>query len=216
MELLIEGAKYFGLEPDKVAVDRFALYMHELQRWGKAINLTAIKKPDEIIIKHFVDSMSIVPLLKTGEKILDVGSGAGMPGLVIAILRDDLHVTSIDAVDKKARFQRHIARLLGLANVEVLHGRVEQLAEDVGADFDCVTSRAFSDLTRFAQLAGGLVRVGGRLIAMTAGRFDRASAQSLASQGLEHQQTNRYKLPLEMGNRNLEVFLRISATDKAK
>ena len=210
-ELLLEGARGFGLELDAVALARFEQFMAELHRWNRSINLTAITKPAEIIIKHFVDSLSIAPLLRTGERLLDIGSGAGLPGLAIAVVRPDLTLTSIDAVDKKVRFQRHICRLLGLHQVEVLHGRVEQLATQRGAQYDLVVSRAFCDVDRFVRLAYPLVRCGGRLVAMVAGDEDDANQGAGVvgdRSGLQHLETIHYRLPQGAGERNLVVFMR--------
>lgn len=204
-ELLREGAKSFGLALSERMLEQLELYRAELKRWNRAFNLTALKNDEQIIIKHFIDSFSIVPLLGRDEQVLDVGSGAGLPGLVVAILRDDLTITSLDAVDKKVRFQRHICRLLGLRRVTPLHGRVEQHS----GCYHVVTSRAFRDLNRFVQLTRGLVRPGGRLIAMVAGDGTEPSAAvtTLEEQyGLRHRETRPYRLPRGMGERCLVIL----------
>lgn len=205
--LLCEGARIFGLEPSESQVERFGLYLSELQRWNRSINLTAIHNPDQVTVKHFVDSFSLIPLLEKGERLLDVGSGAGLPGLAIAIMRDDLSITSLDAVDKKVRFQRHITRLLELGHVAVVHGRVEQLAEEQPGQYDVVTSRAFRDIERFAALVWKLLRPGGRLVAMVAGDLS-VSSDALSAVGLEYLQSVRYELPRGMGARAVAVFRR--------
>lgn len=205
--LLCEGARIFGLEPSESQVERFGLYLSELQRWNRSINLTAIHNPDQVTVKHFVDSFSLIPLLEKGERLLDVGSGAGLPGLAIAIMRDDLSITSLDAVDKKVRFQRHITRLLELGHVAVVHGRVEQLAEEQPGQYDVVTSRAFRDIERFAALVWKLLRPGGRLVAMVAGDLS-VSSDALSAVGLEYLQSVRYELPRGMGARTVAVFRR--------
>lgn len=210
-KLLHEGAQAFGIELTDQAVGRLQQYMAELLRWNRSLNLTAITQPDEIVSKHFVDAMSIVPLLAPGERLLDVGSGAGLPALVVAMLLDGQPITSLDAVDKKVRFQRHICRLLGLAQVEVLHGRVENLAEKRAGLFDLVTSRAFRDPVRFIQLAHRLVRPGGRLVAMVSSVVAPAGYDMKAltdAYGLQLVETRSYELPRQMGGRQLLVFSR--------
>lgn len=211
VRLLHEGASAFGIGLDDQAVERLRQYMDELLRWNRSLNLTAITLPDEIVIKHFVDAMSIVPLLAPGERLLDVGSGAGLPGLVVAILRDDQPITSLDAIDKKIRFQRHVCRLLGLTQVEALHGRVEGLAEKRAGQFDLVTSRAFRDPLRFIQLAHRLVRPGGRLVAMVSSTLTTTGHDMEAfadEHGLQLVETRSYELPRQMGGRQLLVLSR--------
>ncbi len=211
VKLLQEGARSLGVELSGQAVGRLEQYMGELLRWNRSINLTAITQPDEIIAKHFVDSMSIVPLLRPHEHLLDVGSGAGLPGLVVAMLRDDLPITSVDAVDKKVRFQRHICRLLTLDQVEAIHQRVERLAEQRPGQFDLVTSRAFRDPLRFMQLAHPLVRPGGRLVAMvanTGGIEEWNMEQCACDHGFRLLEMRSYELPRQLGARKLVVFVR--------
>jgi 16S rRNA (guanine527-N7)-methyltransferase len=209
VKLLQEGARSLGVELSGQAVGRLEQYMGELLRWNRSINLTAITQPDEIIAKHFVDSMSIVPLIRPHEHLLDVGSGAGLPGLVVAMLRDDLPITSVDAVDKKVRFQRHICRLLTLDQVEAIHQRVERLAEQRPGQFDLVTSRAFRDPLRFMQLAHPLVRPGGRLVAMvanTGGIEEWNMEQCACDHGFRLLEMRSYELPRQLGARKLVVF----------
>lgn len=209
VKLLQEGARSLGVELSGQAVGRLEQYMGELLRWNRSINLTAITQPDEIIAKHFVDSMSIVPLIRQHEHLLDVGSGAGLPGLVVAMLRDDLPITSVDAVDKKVRFQRHICRLLTLDQVEAIHQRVERLAEQRPGQFDLVTSRAFRDPLRFMQLAHPLVRPGGRLVAMvanTGGIEEWNMEQCACDHGFRLLEMRSYELPRQLGARKLVVF----------
>ncbi|MDY0385048.1 16S rRNA (guanine(527)-N(7))-methyltransferase RsmG [Trichlorobacter sp.] len=209
VKLLQEGARSLGVELSGQAVGRLEQYMGELLRWNRSINLTAITQSDEIIAKHFVDSMSIVPLLRPHEHLLDVGSGAGLPGLVVAMLRDDLPITSVDAVDKKVRFQRHICRLLTLDQVEAIHQRVERLAEQRPGQFDLVSSRAFRDPLRFMQLAHPLVRPGGRLVAMvanTGGIEEWNMEQCACDHGFRLLEMRSYELPRQLGARKLVVF----------
>lgn len=210
-KLLQEGAQAFGIELTDQAIGRLQQYMAELLRWNRSLNLTAITQPDEIVSKHFVDAMSIVPLLAPGDHLLDVGSGAGLPGLVVAMLRDGQPITSLDAIDKKVRFQRHVCRLLGLMQVETLHGRVEGLAEKRTGQFDLVTSRAFRDPVRFIQLAHRLVRPGGRLVAMVSSAVTPAGHDMEVltdAHGLQLVETRSYELPRQMGGRQLLVFSR--------
>jgi 16S rRNA (guanine527-N7)-methyltransferase len=151
-----------------------------LHKWNRTYNLTAIRDPRAMIQYHLLDSLAVLSVLQksalatrrdTGKpfRLADVGSGAGLPGLVLAILQDDWHFVSIDKVDKKAAFQRQVCIELGLRNVEVSSARVEVLP---AASADAVISRAFSDLAEFTRLAGHLVIPGGRMFAMKGQRPD--------------------------------------------
>lgn len=207
--LLSEGAQAFGLTLHERMLEQLDLYRAELKRWNRAFNLTAVKNDEQIVVKHFIDSFSIVPVLGRDEAVLDVGSGAGLPGIVAAILRDDIGVTSLDAVDKKVRFQRHICRLLGLERVTALHERVEDHLEQNRGQYDVVTSRAFRDLLRFVRLTHQLVRPGGRLIAMVAGDGGEYSAllPGIEEQyAMRHRENRRYRLPKGMGERCLVIL----------
>lgn len=132
-------------------------YLQLLEKWNKVYNLTALRDGEKMLTHHIFDSLSVLPALKRvlgdGKKrILDVGSGAGLPGVVLAIALPDVSVTCIDTVGKKAAFVQQVAVALRLPNLAAVHGRVEQWR---GAPFDVVTSRAFSSLADFVELSRG-------------------------------------------------------------
>lgn len=140
----------------------------ELLRWNRARNLTAITDPGEVLEKHLCDSLTLLPWVEPGRRLLDLGSGAGFPGLPLKIACPGLEVVSIDAVAKKIAFQKHVVRQLHLDGFTPLHGRAEELArqDELALGFDLVTARALTSLPRFVALAAPFVRQGGRLIAM--------------------------------------------------
>lgn len=148
-------------------------YLSQLQRWNRTYNLTAIRDPSQMLVQHVFDSMSIVMRLRDATKdhvasgkqvsVLDAGSGAGLPGTIIAILEPDWRVSCVDAVEKKTAFIRQIAGVLGLSNLQALHNRIEMLQE---MNATIVTSRAFASLADFADLAGKHVARDGWLVAM--------------------------------------------------
>ncbi|HSI28647.1 MAG TPA: 16S rRNA (guanine(527)-N(7))-methyltransferase RsmG [Methylophilus sp.] len=138
-------------------------YIALLQKWNKVYNLTAVRDPQEMVSLHILDSLSVLPHIQSG-RLLDVGSGGGLPGLIIAITRPDVQITTIDTVQKKAIFMRQVKAELGLANVEVVHGRVETYQPPL--PFDQVISRAFSDIALFRRLTLHLIAPHGRWLAM--------------------------------------------------
>lgn len=207
--LLAAAAAELGLQIDEQQMAAFALLLQELVRWNRQINLTAITKPDAMTVKHLIDSFHLVPQLQQGEHLLDIGSGAGFPALVLAIMRPDCRISSIDAVAKKVSFQRHCARLLRLENVQALHGRVEQLALQQPEQFDLVVSRAFSSLELFVDLGLPLVRPGGRIISMRSAEGEHEQQQfadRLLQLGLQSEPCIRYCLPQQMGMRSLVIL----------
>lgn len=144
-------------------------YMHLLDRWSKTYNLSAIRGDESILTHHVLDSLAIMPALArwAGGRIiraLDVGSGAGLPGVVMAIARADWFITTVDSVGKKAAFVRQAAGELGLSNLVSLHGRVERMP--AVAAFDLIVSRAFATLTEFTELTERRLASGGVWVAM--------------------------------------------------
>ncbi len=148
--------------PVEPLATRLLAYLELLARWNATYNLTAIRDPQQMLTLHLLDSLAIAPFVH--GRVADIGSGAGLPGLVLALARPDIQVTSIESAGKKARFQREAVRVLGLANVSVLAERAEQAPR--GEGFDCVLSRAFGSLAQFVRVGGHLLRDNGRLLAM--------------------------------------------------
>jgi 16S rRNA (guanine527-N7)-methyltransferase len=211
-DLLTKAVAELNLELAEQQVGACELVLQELLRWNKKINLTAITNRDEMTVKHLIDSLHLVPQLRPGDRVLDIGSGAGFPALVLAIARPDCLITSIDAVWKKISFQKHICRLLKLANLEPLHGRVEQLAADRPGAFSLVTSRAFSSLALFVELAAPLVSASGRLISMRGVDGVKEAKQhqdQIDAAGFWLEPPVAYRLPDKMGERSLVIMRKV-------
>jgi 16S rRNA (guanine527-N7)-methyltransferase len=169
---LWDGAATLGVPLENEQLAKFEALVAQLLRWNKAYNLTAITQPDEILTHHLLDSLSAQPDL-AGSTVADVGTGAGFPGLPLAIVNPQRLFTLVDAVDKKLRFIDHVARELGLANVRSMHVRVEQLQP--AQPFDTVITRAFAPLPRLAAWVAPLCDAHTRVIAMK-GRWPPAAA----------------------------------------
>ena len=154
-----------GRHPDLAA--GLAAYLALLVRWNAKWNLTAVRDPRDMVVRHLFDSLAVDCWVR-GPQVIDVGTGAGLPGIPLALLRPADRFTLLDSAGKRTRFLRHVVARLGLENVEVVQARVE--AYDGAAGFDTVVSRAFTSVDRFAASAGHLCGPGGRLLAM-AGQF---------------------------------------------
>jgi 16S rRNA (guanine527-N7)-methyltransferase len=163
--LLVQGGKAFGIDLDEKTIESFELYLKELLKWNQKINLTAIRSEKGVVLKHFIDSFSIYPYLYQHSSVLDIGSGAGFPGIPLKIVQPTLAVSLVDSVRKKVDFQRHIIRLKG---IDAIHGRAQdkEILQDFGGRFDIILSRAFSDLRTFLVLSFPLLKENGMAIAM--------------------------------------------------
>lgn len=155
---LADGIAALELTLPAEAADRLAAYLALLVKWNKVYNLTAIRDPAAMVTHHLLDSLAVLPVLEQsraagpGFALADIGSGAGLPGLVLAIARPDWRIVSVETVEKKAAFQRQACIELGLANVSIHCGRVE----DMQGSYSAVISRAFASLADFVNLAGHL------------------------------------------------------------
>ncbi len=140
-------------------------YLDLLQRWNRAYNLTAVRDRREMVGKHLLDALSLVAHLPAHVGVADLGSGAGLPGIPLALARPDLAITLVESNGKKARFLREVVRTLGLAQVQVAASRIEAFAPVAGG-FDVVTARALAPLPELLRLGGHLLAPGGRFFAM--------------------------------------------------
>jgi 16S rRNA (guanine527-N7)-methyltransferase len=162
------GARSLGVPLDDTQLDRLAHYVDLLLSWNDKVNLTAVTEPRAIVDKHLLDSLAIVPALN-GRQLLDVGTGAGLPSVVLAIARPELLVTAIDSIQKKVAFVRTVSRELRLPiRVEAI--RLENLP--IEARFDVAVSRATFEPTEWVARGAPFVRSGGRLIAMLSSHQD--------------------------------------------
>ena len=177
-ESLDAGLNALGLEPP--VPQRLALlaYLALLGKWNKTYNLTAIHEPERMLTHHILDSLALTPHVGAGP-LLDVGSGAGFPGIPLAIVRPDLSVTVMDASQKKCGFMQQVAIELKLANVRVVHARVE--AFKAPQQFNQIVSRAFSELSEFVRLSAHLLAPGGHWLAMKGVHPEQEIAQLMAA-----------------------------------
>jgi 16S rRNA (guanine527-N7)-methyltransferase len=153
-----------GIEVSDSQMAHLIRFAQMLIEWNRRINLTAITDPREVAVKHFLDAMAVLPHIPETGRLLDIGSGGGFPGLVIAIFRPDLSITSIDSVRKKISFQQQLIRILGLKESRALHARAESLPEK-NENYDIIVSRALGSLDKFLNLGLPLLAEEGRMIA---------------------------------------------------
>lgn len=195
-EMLRRGLVNMGIALPPEAPAQLLRYIDEMARWNTAYNLTAIRTPSEMVTRHLLDSLALLPVLRALPgfpqlRLLDVGSGAGLPGIALAIAAPELHVTTLDSNGKKARFMRHAVRTLALTNVEVAETRVEAFAPT--APFELITSRAFGALAEFAAATRPLLASGGVWVAMK-GKLDAAELAAMSA-AVDIRETRRLRVP---------------------
>ncbi|MBQ1992386.1 MAG: 16S rRNA (guanine(527)-N(7))-methyltransferase RsmG [Clostridia bacterium] len=168
-EALIAGMKRFNIELTEEQINRFNIYCNMLIEWNSKMNLTAIKEPTEIAVKHFVDSCSVLNYvkIKKNAKVIDIGTGAGFPGIPLKILREDLDITLLDSLNKRLVFLNEVAKELNL-ELNTVHSRAEDLGrqENHREQYDIAISRAVAPLNVLSEYSIPFVRKGGRFISM--------------------------------------------------
>jgi len=186
-------------------------FLDELLSWNKKINLTAIVDRREAIEKHLIDSLTLAPWVGERGRLLDVGSGAGLPGIPLKIAIPTIDVTMVDSVQKKILFQRHVCRVLGLTGITSWHGRVEDLPKEPGCSqgYDVVVSRAFASLQSFIHLASPCLALSGKIVAMK-GPEAKAELEDcraeLVKKGIVCTEQKELQLPVTGSKRTILVF----------
>lgn len=208
--ILAKGIAEADLPIDGQKQQKLLAYLALMQKWNKVHNLTAVRDADEMVTLHLLDSLVVLPFID-GKALLDVGSGAGLPGIPLAICLPDLKVTVIDSNNKKVSFMRQAKAELGIDNLEVLGGRVEEVAPN--HKFDMVISRAFSDLDLFLSLTHQLCDEQGKWLAMK-GVYPEAELAELEKKtGITPSKVEELKVPGLAAQRHL-VFLPFKNIDR--
>lgn len=194
---LISGMEQLALPSEKAPM--IMAYLLLLQKWNKAYNMTSIDELDQMVTHHALDALAVAKHY-TGQRIVDVGTGGGIPGFILAIMFPEKHVVLLDSVGKKARFMRQVKRELGIINAEIVHQRVENYFPD--EKFDVVTSRAFSELSQFLQLCAHLGTANCQYLAM------KGPKKETLKSGMPFKQTALWeiKVPYLDVERNLYQF----------
>ncbi len=196
---LNSGLATLGLDADALSPPLLA-YLALLDRWNRTYNLTAIRDPREMVVRHLLDSLAMHPFVES-EALADLGTGPGLPGIPLAIAKPRLQVTLVESNGKKARFLREAVRTLGLANARVAESRAEAL-EEPGA-YDAITARALNTLAGIIEVGGHLLKPGGKLLAMKGVRPDEEMAA--LPEGWTVSAVNALTVPGLVGERHLVI-----------
>lgn len=167
-QILKDYLKEIKIELTKEQIEQFYKYMELLLEWNEKINLTAITEPKEVILKHFVDSLTIVKYIENGTSLVDMGTGAGFPGIPLKILRPDIKITLVDSLNKRINFLNEVISNLKLKNIETIHSRAEEFGKNkkYRESFDIATSRAVANFSTLSEYLIPLVTKNGKVIYM--------------------------------------------------
>ena len=206
--LMIEYGKEINIVFTEEQLQKFYEYMNLLIEWNEKINLTAIVEPKEIILKHFIDSLTIIKYIDQNKKVIDIGTGAGFPGIPIKIVRDDLKITLLDSLNKRINFLNEVIVKLGLENINAVHARIEEYAKNkqYRENYDVATSRAVANLTTLSEYMLPMVKIKGMAICMKGSEINEEiskSKNSIKLLGGEISKIEEFTLPKSDYKRNL-------------
>jgi 16S rRNA (guanine527-N7)-methyltransferase len=224
VKLLVEGACHLGINLTPGQTEQFEAYYRLLAEWNQRINLTSVIDYDEVQVKHFLDSMAVITALEgsmdnrgAGLDIIDVGAGAGLPGVAVKIVLDRSRLVLLDSVGKKTTFIKEVVRQLGLADVEVINTRAEDAARlpQYREKFGIVLARALAKMPVLAELTLPFCRIGGTVIAQKKGDFSAELAEAASAiklLGGRIRENRRVELKELSDNRYLVVLEKVAAT----
>lgn len=202
-----------GILLDDGQMERFGVYLHELMLWNERFNLTGLRSPERIVIELFLDSLIPAPRIPAEVRLLDCGSGAGLPGLPLKILYPGLQVHLLEARAKRVSFLREMVRLLGLSGVEVIRGRIEKDRSALHPDgYPWITARALAQLPRTVRWCAPLLCGGGVLVCYLGERGAQAVEENrklLERAGLDLQEVIPYSLPGKEGRRHAVLLRKV-------
>ena len=218
-KVLYEKVKKIGIELKEEQLEKFYLYMNILLEWNEKINLTAITNEEEIILKHFVDSLTINKYIEEGKSIIDVGTGAGFPGIPIKILREDLKVTLLDSLNKRINFLNEVIEKLDLKNIECIHGRAEEFGKNkkYREKYDFATSRAVANMSTLSEYLIPFVKVGGKVLAMKGDKAEEEleeAKKAIKLLGGKVENIDNFYLPDSDIKRSIIIIKKIEKTER--
>ena len=207
-KLMIEYGKEINIVFTEEQLQKFYQYMNLLIEWNEKINLTAIVEPKEIILKHFIDSLTIIKYIEPNKSVIDIGTGAGFPGIPVKIMREDLDITLLDSLNKRIHFLNEVIQKLELKNITAIHARIEEFAKNkqYREAFDVATSRAVANLTTLSEYMLPMVDLKGMAICMKGSEINEEvskSKNSIKLLGGKIDKIEEFTLPKSDNGRNL-------------
>lgn len=210
-------AEEINIEVNTEQIDKFYKYMNLLLEWNEKINLTAIIEPKEVILKHFIDSLTIQKHIKDNSYLVDVGTGAGFPGIPLKILRNDINIVLLDSLNKRINFLNEVCNSLDLKNIIAIHSRAEEFARNkkYRERFDVVTSRAVANLSTLSEYMLPLTKIGGLCICMKGKEVDeelKSAKKAISVLGGTLKSKEEFFLNAEEISRNVILLEKVKST----
>ena len=214
---MIELSKKINIDITDEQLKKFYRYMDLLLEWNEKINLTAITETDEVILKHFIDSMTVFKYLVESKNIIDVGTGAGFPGIPIAIMNQNKNITLLDSLNKRIIFLNEVCSELKINNIKTYHGRAEEFGHNKQhrEKYDIAISRAVANMTTLVEYLIPFIKVGGRCICMKGNDIEEELEQAkfaIKELGGKIEKVERFNLPNSDMERNIIIITKIKET----
>ncbi|HEY8892425.1 MAG TPA: 16S rRNA (guanine(527)-N(7))-methyltransferase RsmG [Clostridium sp.] len=220
-DILNEASNNVGLEFNEKKYDEFMRYKDLIKEWNEKINLTAIKEDEEIIKKHFIDSMKVFKFdqLKNAKSVIDIGTGGGFPGIPMKIIKPEINIVLLDSLNKRIKFLNEVIKDLQLENIKAIHGRAEDFAQEFQyrEKFDIAVSRAVANLTVLSEFCIPYVKVGGYFVAMKGPAVEdeiKLSKNAIRMLGGKIEHIEKVYIEDSDLNHNLVIIKKIAGTQK--
>ena len=216
-ELIKEIFEKYNFSLNETQIEQFEKYYNYLVQENEKYNLTAITQPLDVIVKHFIDSVLPEKSIEKNATVIDIGTGAGFPGIPLKILRNDLKITLLDSLQKRINFLNNLIEILGLSNIKAFHGRAEDFVANKREKYDYAVSRAVANLATLSEYMLPYVKVGGKAIMYKGNKLQdelQAGENAIKILGGETEKIEKYYLAEEESNREVLIIKKIKPTNK--
>ena len=213
----VQRLKDFNIKINDEQIKKFMNYMNLLLEWNEKINLTAITQPDEVKLKHFVDSLTVLKYINDDDKVIDIGTGAGFPGIPLKIMKGNTKITLLDSLNKRINFLNIVIETLNLRNIQAIHGRAEEIARNklYREKYDVTVSRAVANLSNLSEYMLPFVKVGGKCICMKGANVNEEiekAKNAIKELGGEIERVDNFYLSDNDNERNIIIIRKVKET----
>ena len=213
----VQRLKDFNIKINDEQIKKFMNYMNLLLEWNEKINLTAITQPDEVKLKHFVDSLTVLKYINDDDKVIDIGTGAGFPGIPLKIMKGNTKITLLDSLNKRINFLNIVIETLNLRNIQAIHGRAEEIARNklYREKYDVAVSRAVANLSILTEYMLPFVKVGGKCICMKGANVNEElerAQNAIKELGGEIERVDNFYLSDNDNERNIIIIRKVKET----